>query len=114
MQQHAGALLGMASPVFFRQRAEMAEVAIKHRLPAIFQFPEAVEAGGLMAYGVNLPDTHRRAAEYVDRILTGAKPAGLPMEQPTKFEMTINLRTAKALGLTVPPALLVRADHTVQ
>jgi putative tryptophan/tyrosine transport system substrate-binding protein len=114
VRRGAGALLGMASPVFFRQRAELAEMTIKHRLPAIVPFREAVEAGVLMAYGVRLPDTHRRAAEYVDKILKGARPADLPMEQPTKFELVINLKTAKTLGLAVPPSLLLLADHVVK
>ena len=114
VQHHAGALLGLASPIFFRQRAELAEVAIKHRLPSISPFREAAEAGVLMAYGADLPDMLRRAAEYVDRILKGTKPADLPMEQPTKFEFVINLKTAKALGLTIPSSLLLRADQTVR
>jgi putative ABC transport system substrate-binding protein len=114
IRQQAGALLGMASPVFFRQRAEMAEMAIKNRLPAIVPFREAAEAGVLMAYGPSLPDMLRRTAEYVDRILKGTKPADLPMERSTKFELVINLKTAKTLGLTVPPSLLLRADHVVQ
>jgi putative tryptophan/tyrosine transport system substrate-binding protein len=114
VRRHAGALLGLASPIFFRQRAELAQLAIKNRLPAIVPFREAAEAGVLMAYGADLPDMLRRAAEYVDRILKGMKPADLPMEQPTKFEFVINLKTAKALGLTIPPSLLLRADHTVR
>ena len=114
VRQQAGALVGLASPIFFRQRAELAQLAIKHRLPAIVPFREAAEAGVLMAYGADLPDMLRRAAEYVDRILKGMKPADLPMEQPTKFEFVINLKTAKALGLTIPPSLLLRADHTVR
>ena len=114
VRQQAGALLGLASPIFFRQRAELAEKAIKHRLPAISPFREAAEDGVLMAYGASLPDMLRRAAEYVDRILKGASPGDLPMEQPTKFELVINLRTAKALGLAIPSSVLVRADHLVQ
>jgi putative ABC transport system substrate-binding protein len=113
IRQQAGALLGLASPIFFRQRSELAEVAIRHRLPAIVPFRESAEAGVLMSYGAYLPDMLRRAAEYVDRILKGAKPADLPMEQPTKFEFVINLKTAKALGLTVPPSLLARADQVI-
>jgi len=114
VRQRAGALLGLASPVFFRQRAELAEVALKHRLPSISPFREAAEAGALMAYGASLPDMLRRAAEYIDKISKGAKPADLPMEQPTKFELVINLKTAQALGLTIPPALVLRADHVIQ
>jgi putative tryptophan/tyrosine transport system substrate-binding protein len=113
-QQHAEAMLGLASPVFFRQRAELGQAAIRNRLPAISPFPEAAEAGMLMAYGASLPDTHRRAAEYIDRIFKGASPADLPMEQPTKFELVINLKTAKSLGLTIPPSILARADRVVE
>jgi putative ABC transport system substrate-binding protein len=114
VRQQAGALLGLASPIFFRQRAELAEKAIKHRLPAIAPFRESAEDGVLMAYGASLPDMLRRAAEYVDKILKGASPGDLPMEQPTKFELVINLRTARALGLAIPSSLLLRADHVVQ
>jgi putative ABC transport system substrate-binding protein len=83
-------------------------------VPAIYQFPEFVEAGGLMSYGANLAQQYHRAATYVDKILRGAKPADLPVEQPTKFELVINLKTAKALGLTIPQSLLVRADQVIQ
>jgi ABC-type uncharacterized transport system substrate-binding protein len=113
-RQQAGALLGLASPIFFRQRAELAEMAIKHRLPAIAPFRESAEAGVLMAYGANLPSMLRRAAEYIERILKGAKPADLPIEQPTRFELVINMKTAKALGLTIPPPLLLRADQVIE
>ena len=113
-RQQAGALLGLASPIFFRQRAELAELAIKNRLPAIVPFREAAEAGVLMAYGASLPNMLRRAAEYIDRILKGARPADLPMEQPTKFELVINLKTAKALGLSIPQSLLQRADQLIE
>jgi len=114
VQKRAEAILGLASPVFFRQRAELGQAAINNRLPAISPFPEAAEAGMLMAYGASLPDTHRRAAEYIDRILKGARPADLPMEQPTKFELVINLKTAKSLGLAIPPSILARADRVVE
>jgi putative ABC transport system substrate-binding protein len=114
VRQGAGALLGLASPIFFRQRAELAEIAIRTRVPAIVPFREAAEAGVLMSYGASLPDMLRRAAEYIDRLLKGARPADLPMEQPTKFDLVINLKTAKALGLTIPPSLLLRADYLVQ
>jgi len=114
VRQQAGALLGLASPIFFRQRTDLAEMAVKHRLPTIAPFREAAEAGVLMSYGADLPSMLRRAAEYIDRILKGTKPADLPMEQPTKFEFVINLKTAKALGLTIPSSLLLRADYTVQ
>ena len=113
-QRHAGALLGLASPIFFRQRADLAEAAIRYRLPVIAPFRESAEAGVLMAYGAYLPDMLGRAAEYIDRVLKGARPADLPMEQPTKFELVINLKTARALGLTIPPALLARADQAIE
>jgi putative ABC transport system substrate-binding protein len=113
-QQPGAALLGLASPIFFRQRADLAEVCIAHRLPVISPFREAAEAGVLMAYGAYLPDMLRRAAEYIDRIFKGAKPAELPMEQPTKFELVINAKTAKALGLTIPASLLARADQVLE
>jgi putative ABC transport system substrate-binding protein len=113
-RQRADGLLGLASPIFFRQRTQLAEAAIKHRLPAIVPFREAAEDGALMAYGASLPDMLRRAADYIDRIFKGARPADLPMEQPTKFELVINLKTAKALGLSIPQSLLVRADQLIE
>lgn len=114
VRQRAGALLGLASPIFFRQRAELAHAAIKNRLAAIVPFQEAAEAGVLMAYGASLPHMLRRAAEYVDRILKGAKPADLPMEQPTKFDLVINLKTARTLGLTIPQSVRIRADQVIE
>jgi putative ABC transport system substrate-binding protein len=90
------------------------ELAAKHRLPAIYGGREFVNAGGLIAYGVSYPHLYHRAASYVDKILKGAKPADLPVEQPTKFELVINLKTAKALSLTIPPSLLQRADQLIQ
>ena len=113
-RQQAGALLGLASPIFYRQRAELAEMALKHRLAAIVPFRESAEAGVLMAYSAYLPDMLRRAAEHVDRISKGARPADLPMEQPTKFELVINLKTAKTLGLTIPASLMARADQVLE
>jgi len=102
------------SPEFFRDRNRIAKLAVKHRLPTIFGLSAWVEAGGLIGYGANLSDMFRMAAVYVDKILKGAKPGDLPIEQPTKFELVINLRTAKALGLTIPRSLLQRADEIIQ
>jgi putative ABC transport system substrate-binding protein len=113
-RQPGSALLGLASPIFFRQRVDLAETAIRNRLPAVAPFQESAEAGLLMAYGANLPSMLRRAPDYIDRILKGAKPGDLPMEQPTKFELVVNVRTAKALGLVVPPSVLLRADQTIE
>jgi putative tryptophan/tyrosine transport system substrate-binding protein len=114
MRSRAEALFVLESALIFRARTEIAQLALKNRLPTSFAFREYVDAGGLVAYGVNFSDMFRRAAEYVDKILKGAKPADLPIEQPTKFELVVNLRTAKALGLTIPPSLLLRADELIQ
>jgi putative ABC transport system substrate-binding protein len=95
-------------------RKEIAALAVKSRLPLMLERPDHVEAGGLMSYGVSLPDLDRRAATYVDKILKGAKPADLPVEQPTKFELVINLKTAKQIGLTIPPNVLARADRVIK
>jgi putative ABC transport system substrate-binding protein len=100
--------------MFFNERRRLVDLAAKNRLPAVYPQREFVDAGGLMAYGPNLADVFRRAATYVDKILKGAKPADLPVEQPTKFELVINLKTAKALGLTIPPSVLGRADQVIQ
>jgi putative ABC transport system substrate-binding protein len=112
-RSRAEALLVLTTPVLFRERSKIAQLALKHRLPTSFAHSEHVEAGGLMSYGPNFPEMWRFAAVYVDKILKGAKPADLPVEQPTKFELVINLKTAKALGLTIPPSLLLRADHVI-
>jgi putative ABC transport system substrate-binding protein len=95
------------------ERQRIAELATRYRLPTMFGQREAVEAGGLMSYGANFDDLYRRGAIYVDKILRGAKPADLPVEQATKFELVINRKTAKNLGLTIPPALLLRADQVI-
>ena len=102
------------SPEFFRERIHMAKLAAKHRLPAMFGLREWAEAGAFMAYGANISQMFVRAAAYVDKIVRGAKPAELPVEQPTKFELVINLKTAKAPGLTIPQSVLLRADHVIQ
>jgi ABC-type uncharacterized transport system substrate-binding protein len=110
----ADALLALSAPVLGERLAQLAELAAQHRLPAIYVRREFAEAGGLLAYGPSFPDNYRRAATYVDKILKGAKPADLPVEQPTKIELVINLRTAKALGLTIPQSLLQRADQVIE
>ena len=110
----ADGLLPLETAFFMTHRARLVGLAARSRLPAIYGFREFSEAGGLMSYGADLPDQYRRAATYVDKILKGAKPADLPVEQPTKFEFVINSRTAKALGLTIPPSLLLRADQVIE
>jgi putative ABC transport system substrate-binding protein len=110
----AGALTVLPSAMFLREHRRLVDLAAKHRLPGVYTVKEYVDAGGLMAYGPNLADVVRRAATYVDRILKGAKPGDLPVEQPTKFELLINLKTARALGLTIPPSLLARADQVIE
>ena len=113
-QSHPSALLMTADGVHQRYIGRIVAFTSEARLPAMYQLKEAVDRGGLMSYGASLPDLGRRAAVYVDKILKGAKPADLPVEQPTKFELVINLKTAKALGLTIPQSLLVRADEVIQ
>ena len=109
------ALVQLSSPLFESTRAKrIADFTVKHRLPAISMFRRFAEAGGLMAYGPNQPEYYKRLAVYIDKILKGAKPADLPIEQPTKFELVINLKTAKALGLAIPPSILLRADQVIE
>jgi putative ABC transport system substrate-binding protein len=109
----AGALAVWGSSIFGSERRRLVDLAAKHRLPTVYPARDFADAGGLMTYGANLADLFRRAAVYVDKILKGTKPGDLPVELPTKFELIINLRTAKALGLTIPPSLLARADHVI-
>jgi putative tryptophan/tyrosine transport system substrate-binding protein len=104
----------LGGAVFVSERRRLVDLAAKNRLPVVYQQREFVDAGGLMSYGMDLADSFRRAAPYVDKILKGAKPGNLPVEQPTKFELMINRKTAKALGLTIPPLLLLRADHVIE
>jgi putative ABC transport system substrate-binding protein len=113
-KERGGALIVSPQPLFLTHRGRITELAARHRLPVIYGFRAFVDAGGLMSYGVSLPDLWRRAATYVDKILKGTKPADLPVEQPTTFEFIINLKTAKALGLTIPPSLLLRADQVIE
>jgi putative ABC transport system substrate-binding protein len=110
----ANGLMGLSSPEFSFNRRRIAELAIKHRLPSTYRDSEFPDAGGLMSYGAQYADLYRRAAIYVDKILKGAKPADLPVEQPMKFELVINLKTAKQIGLTIPPNVLARADRVIQ
>jgi putative ABC transport system substrate-binding protein len=114
VKERVGALLVVADALFAAHRERIAQLAIKNRLPSVAHFREFVDAGSLMSYGPNLVVQWRRAAVFVDKILRGAKPAELPVEQPTQFELVLNLKTAKALGLTLPPALLQRADDVIR
>jgi putative tryptophan/tyrosine transport system substrate-binding protein len=113
-RDHAGALVVLPDAIFQNERRLIAALAAKARLPAMYAWKEAVDEGGLMAYGASVPDIFRRAAVYVDKILKGAKPADLPVEQPTKFEFIINLKAAKQIGLTIPPNVLARADKVIK
>ncbi len=114
LKGRADALYVCGSPLLVTNRIRINTLALAVRLPTMHGFRELTEAGGLMSYGPNFPSLFRRAAEYVDKILRGAKPGGLPVEQPTKFELVINLTAAKALGLTIPPTLLARADGVIE
>jgi putative ABC transport system substrate-binding protein len=113
-RKRADALMVLPSPLLFSERRRIVELAARHRLPAMYQASQFVELGGLMAYGASIPDLFRRSATYVDKILRGAKPADLPVEQPTKFEFVINLRTANALDLTIPQSVLLQADKIIE
>ena len=107
-------VLVQSSPAFTKHMPEIGEVAVKHRLPTMFTFRHYVDHGGLMSYGVDFPPLWRRTADYVARILKGAKPAELPIEQPTKFEFVVNLKTARALGVTIPNGILLAADEVIE
>jgi putative ABC transport system substrate-binding protein len=113
-RERSEAVLVLADPMTFFHRMRLAEVIAKHRLPSVYGLREHTELGGLMSFWADSAHLYRRAATYVDKILKGAKPADLPVEQPTKFELVINLKTAKALGLTIPPSLLLRADQVIE
>jgi putative ABC transport system substrate-binding protein len=113
-KKRAGALIMLDDPLLYTHGTTIVDLAAKSRLPVMYGFREHVRMGGFIVYGASLLDLYRRAATYVDKILKGAKPADLPVEQPTKFELVINLKTAKALGLTIPPSLLARADEVIQ
>ena len=110
----ADAVLVLLSPVVISHRTQLVEIALRSRLPAIYFRPEFVEDGGLMSYATSFADLSRRAATYVDKILKGTKPADLPVEQPTKFELVINLKAAKQIGLTIPPNVLAQADKVIR
>jgi ABC-type uncharacterized transport system substrate-binding protein len=114
VRERVSGFLAVASPLTRSQRAPLAELSLKHRLAGMFGTRENVEAGGLISYAADLVDLTRRAATYIDKILNGARPGDLPIEQATKFELVINLKTAKALGLTIPATLLLRADQVIE
>jgi putative tryptophan/tyrosine transport system substrate-binding protein len=113
-RERADGVIIITSSMFYAERTRIAKLAAESHVPAMYAVREFAEAGGLMTYGIDVHESFRRAATYVDRILKGAKPADLPVEQPTKFELVINLKTAKALGVTIPPSLLARADQVVE
>ena len=113
-REHADALIVFPSPMLFNERRHIVDLAVQHRLPSISVAREFVELGGLIAYGASIPGLVRRSATYVDKILKGARPGDLPVEEPTKFDLVINLKTAKTLGLTISPSLLQRADQVIE
>ena len=112
-RERAEAVFLLLGPLLYGERQRIADLALKHRLPTMSTVSEFVDAGGLISYGTSYPELFRRAAVYVDKILKGAKPGDLPIEQPTKFETVVNLKTAKALGVAIPQAVLLRADRVI-
>jgi putative ABC transport system substrate-binding protein len=114
VKEQPAALLVLADRVFLHNRARIMDFTVQHRLPGIYAYLELVEAGGLMSYGPSYADMHRRAATYVDKILKGTKPADLPVERPAKFELVINLKAAKQIGVAIPPNVLARADKVIK
>jgi putative ABC transport system substrate-binding protein len=114
VRERAAVVMPLASALLHAEKRRLVSLAAKHRLPTMYENRAFAEAGGLISYGPDVADVFRRAATYVDRILTGTGPADLPIQQPTKFELVLNLRTAKALGLTIPPSLLQRADQVIE
>ena len=112
--EKVGALIVLPDPAFSANLRQIADLAARHRFPSIYGFQEFPLVGGLMSYGVSIPSNWRRAADYADKIIKGMRPAELPVEQPINFELTINLRTAKALGLTIPPSVLLRASEVIR
>jgi len=114
LKGRADALYVLSEPLVNSNRVQILQAVMEERIPTIFGFREFVEAGGLISYGANFPDLFSRAAEFVDKILRGAKPADMPVQQPVKFDLIVNLKTAKALGLTIPEAFLLRADEVIE
>src|SRR5207248_10079988 len=114
VRERPGGLLVLADRLFLHHRTRIMDFAVQRRLPGVHAYRELVEAGGLMSYGPSYADMHRRAAAYVDKILKGAKPADLPVERPVKFELVVNLKAAKELGLTIPPSVILRANEVIE